>query len=148
MTVEIRHVAADAVRPLRHAVLRQGAPLAESVYPVDDLPDTVHLGALDDGAVIGTATFFPEPYEGRAAWRLRGMAVAEERRGAGVGSLMLDEAVAEVRQNEADLLWCNARTVALPFYSRRGFTIVGEEFLVAHGVPHYLAVLKMTPNQA
>ena len=147
MTLEFRRVDAGVVRPLRHEVLRPGADMSESVYPVDDLPGTVHLAALDGEVVVGTATCFAEPIEGRPAWRLRGMAVAESHRGVGIGSLLLAEVLRQVRENAGDLLWCNARTVALPFYTRHGFTIVGEEFLAAHGVPHYLAILWLTAHQ-
>jgi predicted GNAT family N-acyltransferase len=115
----------------------------ESVYPVDDLLGTVHLAAFDAEVVVGTATVFPEPHDGRPAWRLRGMAVAEARRGSGVGSLVLTEVLRQVREHGGALLWCNARTVALPFYTGHGFTIVGDEFFTAHGVPHYLATLKL-----
>ena len=143
MTIEMRRVDAEVVRPLRHSVLRAGADLSESVYPVDDLPDTVHLAAMSGDVVVGTATVFPEPYDGRAAWRLRGMAVAEARRGEGIGFSLLREVVDRVRARGSDLIWCNARTVALPFYVRNGFTIVGEEFLAGGGVPHYRALREL-----
>lgn len=141
--VNVRPVDADAVRPLRQTVLRPGFPLEESVYAQDDLPGTLHLGALDGDEVVGVATVFFEPREGLAAWRVRGMAVAESHRRAGIGSALLSEVLAEVRRRGGDLLWCNARTAALPFYTRHGFTIVGEEFLAAHGVPHLLATLNL-----
>jgi len=141
VTIEIRRVDAAVVRPLRHEVLRPGADLGESVYPADDLSDTVHLAAFDGEIVVGTATVFPEPHDGQPAWRLRGMAVAQSHRGSGVGSMVLTEVLRQVREHDVELLWCNARTVALPFYTGHGFTIVGHEFLTAHGVPHYLAIL-------
>jgi predicted GNAT family N-acyltransferase len=143
VTIAIRRVDADVVRPLRHAVLRAGADPEESVYPADDLADTVHLAVYEGNEVVGTATLFPEPYEGRPAWRLRGMAVAEAHRGTGVGSTLLAEVLAVVRARGGDFIWCNARTVALPFYTWHGFTTVGEEFLVAHGVPHYVATFNL-----
>jgi predicted GNAT family N-acyltransferase len=143
IVVEVRRVSVDVVRPLRHAILRAGYPVAESVYTADDLAETVHLAAFDGDEVVGTATLFPEPYEGRPAWRLRGMAVADRWRGRGVGSLLLAEVVGQVRELGGELLWCNARTVALPFYGRHGFATAGEEFLVAHGVPHHVAVLDL-----
>lgn len=142
MTVEVRRVDVDVVRPLRHAVLRPGQDSAESVYPIDNFADTVHLAAFDENVVVGTATSFPEPYDGRPAWRLRGMAVAESHRGSGIGSTLLAEVLRRVRDDGVDLLWCNARSVALSFYTHHGFMIVGDEFLAASGVPHYVAVLK------
>jgi GNAT superfamily N-acetyltransferase len=144
VTIEVRRVDAETVRPLRHSVLRAGADLSESVYPIDDLPDTVHLAAMCGDVVVGTATVFPQPYDGRAAWRLRGMAVTEARRREGIGFHLLGEVVDRVRSRGGDLLWCNARTSALAFYVRHGFTIVGQEFLAAHGVPHYVAIRPLT----
>jgi predicted GNAT family N-acyltransferase len=61
--------------------------------------------------------------------------------------MLLAEVLGQVREHEGDLLWCNARTVALPFYTDHGFTIVGDEFLAAHGVPHFLAILHLTADQ-
>jgi predicted GNAT family N-acyltransferase len=148
VTIEVRRVDVEVVRPLRHEVLRPGEDLAESFYPADDLSETVHVAALDGEVVVGTATVFPEPHDGRSAWRLRGMAVEESHRGSGVGSMVLTEVLRQVREHDVDLLWCNARTVALPFYTGHGFTIVGDEFLTAHGVPHYLAIFTMVADQA
>jgi predicted GNAT family N-acyltransferase len=141
--VQVTQTDAATVRPLRHHVLRFGLPPEESVYPQDDLPETVHLVASDGGQIVGVATVFPEAYEGRAAWRLRGMAVVEASRNRGIGSLLLREVVSLAHGNDVDVLWCNARTAALSFYERHGFTIVGEEFLAAGGVPHRVAVLEL-----
>ena len=62
MTIEVLRVDAAVVRPLRHAVLRPGADPGESVYPADDLAETVHLAASNGAVVIGTATLFPEAF--------------------------------------------------------------------------------------
>lgn len=148
MTVQVRRVGADVVRPLRQAVLRPGSDPAESVYPQDDDAATVHIAALDGEVVVGTATMFPEEYDGRPAWRLRGMAVAEERRGSGIGSVLFAALLTTVQRQGCDLLWCNARTVALTFYRGHGFDVVGDEFLVASGVPHYVAVLTDVATRA
>ena len=144
MTIKIGRVDVEAVRPLRAAVLRPEEDLAESVYPADDLADTIHLAAFDGEVVVGTATIFPEPHDGRPAWRLRGMAVAESHRRSGVGSAVLAEVLRQMGEHGIDLLWCNARTVALPFYTGHGFTIVGNEFRTANGVPHYVATCNLT----
>lgn len=145
---DVRRVDAATVRPLRHAVLRPGQPPEASVYAEDELPTTIHLAALDDrGEVVACATFFAEEYQGRPAWRLRGMASAPEVRGQGYGAAILATALARLRRDGVRLLWANARVVALPFYRPFGFVTVGEEFAVV-GVPHYVAVLDLTaaPN--
>lgn len=139
--VEVRQVDAATVRPLRHAMLRAGRPIEESVYPADDAPDTVHFAAFVNQDVIGVATAFPDSFDGRPAWRLRGMAVRDGRRG--IGSILLAEVTAAVLAHGGTFLWCKARTVALPFYLTHDFTTVGEEFLAAHDIPHYVAILKL-----
>ena len=144
MTVTVVEVDAATVRPLRHVVLREGRPETESVYPQDELPEAFHLAVLDEhGRVVACGTFFPEPYEGRSAWRLRGMATDAGVRGLGYGSALMHDALLRLSQRGADLLWCNARETALGFYRRFGFTTVGEEF-VSVGVPHYVALLEVT----
>lgn len=143
--VHVRLGSAEEVRPLRMRVLRAGRPVSESAYAYDDLAETVHVVAVGGGEVVGVATVFPEPYDDQpGAWRLRGMAVAPPYQGKGVGSAVLVRVVDELLARSVPLLWCNARTTALPFYRRHGFTTVGEEFLAAPDIPHCVAVLALS----
>jgi predicted GNAT family N-acyltransferase len=137
----VESVLAATIRPLRHAVLRPGQPAAAATYPQDDAPDTLHLAAYDDaGSVVGCATFFPESLEGEPAWRLRGMATAPAVRGQGYAGEMLLRGIEELRERGVRLLWCNARTNAVGFYQRFGFTRRGAEFDIALLGPHYQLV--------
>ncbi len=54
--MEVRAVSADDVRPLRHSVLRPEQSWRETAYPGDDDPATVHLGAFEDGRLVGIVT--------------------------------------------------------------------------------------------
>ena len=138
--IRVRAGSGNEVIALRQAVLRPGLPREASIYDVDTLPATRHLVAIDAAArVVGCATIFPEPFEGRAdlAWRLRGMAVAPERRGSGVGRKLL-MAIDEMMRarTPVPLLWCNARVTAIGFYQRCGWTVVSGEFDVPGIGPH------------
>ncbi|MBV9096569.1 MAG: GNAT family N-acetyltransferase [Frankiaceae bacterium] len=145
----VRRARVDEIFPLRHAVLRPGKPVTYSVYGEDD--GAVHIGAWDDGELVGCATVFPDPWAGApewaaepAAWRLRGMAVDPSRQGQGVGGVVLGQAVEAAREAAAPMLWANARTAALRFYERHGWRPVGEEFLTADtGLPHVAIVLPL-----
>ncbi len=65
------------------------------------------------------------------------MATAEGHRGRGVGSAVLDAAVAYAGAHGAGLVWCNAREGAVPFYQRHGFVTYGSVFLPSdHPTPH------------
>lgn len=128
--VLIRAVPAAEVRPLRLSVLRPNQTLAETVYEGDELPDTVHLAAVDGDRVVGIGSLYREdrargPSPG---WRLRGMATAEEVRGAGFGAAVLGACVDRAAAEGGVELWCNAREAAIGFYRRGGFEIVSEPF--------------------
>jgi GNAT superfamily N-acetyltransferase len=142
VTVVLRRVSADDILPLRQAVLRPGLPAEASRYPEDEA--AVHVGAWDGEQLVGCATVFADPWPGTpAAWRLRGMAVAPERQGSGVGAVVLAEAVAAAREAGAPMMWANARSTALGFYVRSGWQVAGEEFVTADtGLPHVPIVLE------
>ena len=146
MTVVVRRADVSEILPLRRAVLRPGYPDAASDYRED--ATAVHVGAWDDGVLVGCATVFADPWPGPppepAAWRLRGMAVDPSRQGSGVGALVLAEAVAAARAARAPLIWANGRSTALGFYERHGWRVAGEEFNASDtGLPHYPIVLEL-----
>ena len=140
MRVEI--VDGATTRELRRAVLRPTWPLGSAMHG-DDNPDAIHFAALDDdGRVIGTCLVLPRPYpvhpDRPHAWQLRGMATAPEHRSRGIGATVLAAAIAEILRRDAQLVWCDARTSAVPFYAQHGFETEGAEFLHAEsGIPHY-----------
>lgn len=126
------------VRPLQLAVLRPDGPL-----PGDQPPpaEAVHVAALRDGVVIGAATVLPEPWPGpglvrEPVWRLRAMVVSEAVRGTGIGRAVLDRAVQLAAARGVGSLWAEARSSALGFYERAGWTVVGDEWIKAGIGPH------------
>jgi predicted GNAT family N-acyltransferase len=145
MSFAVHRVPVETIRPLRRAILRPTRPPEKSVYPQDDLPDTVHVAAYDDaGTVVGCVTVFPQEYgDEPKAWRLRGMATTEEMRGVGVGRQLLDAAIETIRSEGAPLLWCNARQNAEGFYERFGFVGVGDRFEIPVAGPHRVMVLDL-----
>lgn len=155
----VRHVDANAVRPLRTQILRPSWTDRLATYPEDDAPDTAHIAVMPDGADTphGVGTIYPEapPSEHRgaipdaayadgAAWRLRGMATSSEARGTGLGRAVLQACFDHVRQSGGRYLWCNARLVAVPFYERMGMARVGPEFDIPDIGPHYVMWREVT----
>lgn len=139
----IRPVDAEETRPLRHRVLRPGQAYEETVYPGDDLPDTVHLGVFDGDRLVGIASLYREGQDG-PGWRLRGMATDAESRGAGFGAALLAACTEHVAASGGGELWCNARMVAVGFYRRAGFEVVSEEFDVPGIGAHVVMTLDVT----
>ena len=138
-------VAVELVRPLRQSVLRPGRPVEESVFPGDDDPRTVHVGARLDrggdvvavGSLLAEAPPWPVPDEvATRCWRIRGMATRPDLRGQGVGAAVLHELLRRAELAGGALVWCNARVPALSFYARAGFTPVGAPFEAPGIGPH------------
>ena len=141
--VVVRVADAAEVRPLRMSVLRPGQPVVASDY--DELPETRHVAALAGDVVVACASVFPSPHaDAHAAWQLRGMAVAVDRQGTGLGARVLESAIDLARSAGAGVLWANARVSALGFYERLGFGVVGEEFTYGPlELPHKVIVLPL-----
>ena len=143
--VLIRAAAPEEVVDLRLAVLRPGFPRDAAIFPLDHEPTTHHFVAVTKGSrIVGCVTISqPRPWQDQAdAIQLRAMAVAEDFRGAGVGSKLLariDEQVLTLPPPRP-MMWCNARVSAIGFYERCGWTVVSEVFDSPPAGPH----VKMT----
>jgi GNAT superfamily N-acetyltransferase len=141
MIGDLRQIDLDAARRLRHELLRPGRPTDELVFPGDDEPDSLHLGAFEEERLVGIATVIREAPPGEGddrAWRIRGMATLSEVRGRGYGGLLLERCVEHAVNHGGRVLWCNARAGAVGFYRRYGFTARGGVFDVPDLGPHYL----------
>lgn len=138
---QVRAIGAEQTRPLRQAVLRPHQTPDQLVYPGDDAPDTLHLGAFLERGLIGIASVYhgPPPGEnGTGWWRLRGMAILPEAQGKGLGRALLKACLDHVLDRDGTALWCNARTNAAGFYRALGFETIGNEFELEGIGPHFL----------
>lgn len=153
LSVVVRQVPVEEIFALRQAVLRPNRPASFSVYAQD--PHAVHLAAYDGDLLVGCATTFAQAWPGDAdpaapapqpaAWRLRGMAVDASRQGSGVGREVLAAVVDAARTADAPLLWADGRVSALGFYTRLGWQVVGEDYVVPDsGLPHRRIVLPLS----
>ncbi len=127
--------------PLRHSVLRPHQTEEEMAWPGDDLPTTLHTGALAGGKIIGIASVYREARPGRHdahAYRLRGMATSPEARGTGVGGALLRHVLDACLELGATEVWCNARDTASGFYVRFGFEMLEGPFELPGIGPHVL----------
>jgi predicted GNAT family N-acyltransferase len=134
-----RPVDVAVVHPLRMAVLRPGRPPGSSVYVGDDGPRARHVAVFEGDEVVSVGTVFPDPApwapERTEAWRVRGMATREGRRGRGFGDSVLRALIEHAQEGGGRFLWCEARIGAVRFYGRSGFVTEGEAF-VLEGVDH------------
>ena len=64
-----------------------------------------------------------------------------QRRGYATG--LMQESFKELKKRDCDLLWCNARLVAVDFYKSIGFKIIGDLFDISGIGPHYYMYKKI-----
>ena len=123
--------------PLRMNVMRPDEPEEKSIYPLDESEDSLHLGAIKNGELVGIASIFKEDATRKDlsnAWRLRGMATIEAVRGDGHGKALLDMIFDYIAEQGGGNLWCNARMDVAEFYEKSGLQVEGDPYDVeGHG---------------
>lgn len=123
----VEQVRPELTYPLRQRILRPGLPPEQSLFPGDRERSSGHFAAYVDDRAVGVASVFEEPEDdGPGLWRLRGMAVDPEHRGAGVGLALLQRVRDFVTRSGGGVLWCNARVSAEGFYRTAGFSTVSQ----------------------
>ncbi len=139
--LEIKTIGAEETYAVRHPVLRTGKPLESCAFAGDYLETTFHLGCFYMGQLIGVASFLendhPEHHFTNAG-QLRGMAVLDAYQGMGFGKILLTFGEERLRTKNKTFVWMNAREIAVPFYKKSGYTIVGNVFDVVGVGPHYV----------
>lgn len=138
MEISVLHV--EEIRPLRLKILRPGCQEKAVIYSCDTEISCFHIGAKIDKKVVGIATFYEAHHKeitGKKSYRLRGMATDDKLQNQGIGKKVLDYSFDYLRKKGVDLLWCNARLIALNFYKKLGFKTHGELFQIKNIGPHY-----------
>ncbi|MFK8137900.1 MAG: GNAT family N-acetyltransferase [Bdellovibrionales bacterium] len=144
--MDIKEITAQETHALRLEVLRPGGKKSDVEYAEDETLGSFHLGAYNKSQLIGIASFFPENYHlfpTEKCFRLRGMASSPRLKVPGTGTKLILTAVELIREKKGDLLWCNAREVAFPFYEKVGFSYLGPMFDIPKIGPHKVMYRKL-----
>lgn len=136
----VKKISAEETYPVRSKVLRPGKPLQECIFEGDELSSTFHLGAYLNDVLVGVASYMAnknELFENPGQYQLRGMAVLPEFQKKKLGELLLLEGEKYLKKDQnADLLWFNARTTAAEFYERYSYKTKGEPFMIPNVCMH------------
>ena len=146
----VKRVDAEKIRPLRHSELRKGQDFSTTSYLKDYEKDTFHMACIVEKKIVTCATFYPEKstkIKSENAYRLRGMATASNFKRKGYATDLMRESFKELKEKESDLLWCNARLVAVDFYESLEFKIIGEVFDIEGIGPHYYMYKEINLNK-
>ena len=147
--MDIKVVAAKDIRPLRNLVLRPNLPIETTYYDLDNDIETFHLASIMDNTIISIGTFYPEndiELQTKNGYRLRGMATHPKFRRKSAATKLMKESFVLLKEKKCDVLWCNARLVAVEFYKSLGFKITGKIFDIPSIGPHY-KMYKSVTNQ-
>ena len=147
--MDIKKVAAKEIRPLRNLVLRPNLPIETTYYDLDDNKDTFHLASIMANTIISIGTFYPEndvQLQTKNGYRLRGMATHPNYRRKSAAKKLMEKSFILLKEKKCDVLWCNARLIAVEFYKSLGFKITGEIFEIP-SIGHHYKMYKSIINQ-
>lgn len=131
---EVGIITSKETYPLRLTVLWQHKnSLNECGLDIDDLESTFHVGAYKNEELVSIGTFLlqkNEKFKEQKQYRLRAMATSPSVRGENFGKKIIEFAINELQKRNVELLWCDAREIALGFYEKMGFKTVGDFYNV------------------
>ena len=139
--MEVKQIDAKDTYPLRNKILRPNQTIEDCQYPGDEDDGSFHLGAYVDDKLVSVASFYIDRHkdiDDEFQYRLRGMATEVEHRGNGFSLALLQTAIPLIEKNNIHVLWCNARTKALGFYEKVGFSVMSDEFEIEGIGPHFV----------
>ena len=115
----------EAATRLRYDALYREWGLPRSLTDDADASAFTHIGAWDAGTLVGYARIDltaeePQIYQ---------VSVARDRRGEGIGALLVRELMGIARDAGRAEVFLDARVHVIGFYERLGFEAVGGEFL-------------------
>jgi GNAT superfamily N-acetyltransferase len=137
----IKKVDAEEIYPVRHPVLRPGKPFESCIFDGDNLSSTAHFACFDEKDAIGAVSVFENNstlFASERQYQLRGMAVLETYQKKGIGNQLVRFAEDYIKTQNGELIWFNARIIAVMFYEKLGYKIIGEAFNIGDIGLHYV----------
>jgi len=137
----IKQIEAKDTYAVRLPVLRPGRPIEDCEFNNDTHKDTFHLGLYLKSNLIGVVTFIKTNHDAfteKKQYQLRGMAILEAYQGLKYGDLLIQAGESLVQERHGELIWLNAREIAVRFYERNEFKVHGEAFNIPQVGLHYM----------
>ncbi len=104
-------------------------PLEEEVDDIDRR--AVHIIVYENSIPVGTGRVFNE----KGKWFIGRLAVIEDKRGCGIGKLVMEKLMDYAKSKGARKIFLYAQTYISKFYEKLGFMEFGDLFMDA-GIPH------------
>ena len=137
----IKQIPSKDTFAVRLPVLRPGKPVESCIFEGDDLPSTVHFGVFDDQNLAGIVSVFEVTtplLTQQGQFQLRGMAVLDPYQKKGLGEKLVKAAEEYITTQGGEVIWFNAREIAVGFYNKMGYEIIGDPFTIGDIGIHYV----------
>jgi ribosomal protein S18 acetylase RimI-like enzyme len=139
--IEIKKIDYLETFAVRHPVLREGKPVESCFFEHDNAKTTIHLGLFNNKKIIGVVSIFKNKntiFNFDNQFQIRGMAVLKAYQKQGFGEMLIKEAEKHIVFQNGNLIWFNAREIAVNFYKKMGYSIIGEPFLIGDIGTHFV----------
>ncbi len=118
---------------LRDEILRKPLGLRFSPEELEREKNHILIAAFEEDEMLGCCMLIDEP----PSVRLRQMAVLNSLQGKGIGRALMNFAENLSRDRGYRTITMHARKMALGFYERVGYKVIGDEFIEIN-IPHYV----------
>jgi len=139
--IELKNIDFKETFAVRYPVLRRGKPIESCFFEGDDLNSTVHFGLYYNTKLAGVVSVFKNKnsiFSAENQFQIRGMAVLQEHQGKKFGKQLLIKSEEYVLTQKSDLIWFNAREIAVPFYQNFCYQIAGDAFEIKEVGMHFI----------
>ncbi|SRR5690606_1031024 len=139
--VKIKQIKFEETYPIRQIVLRPNRPLETCFFQGDQLETTVHFGLFYKDELAGVISLFKSNsslFSVETQYQIRGMAVLPEYQKFGFGKRLVEHSEVFLSKQKTNFIWFNAREVAVDFYKKQGYILIGDAFDIPDVGVHYV----------
>jgi [ribosomal protein S5]-alanine N-acetyltransferase len=139
--IQVKQIQARDCYPIRQQILWQHKKLEDCGIDIDEQEGAFHLGVFLKDELVCIGSFFKQKntqFSEHNQYRLRAMATVPKAQKQGTAKALLDFAFERLKNQNHDILWCDARLIAFGFYEKMGFTKKGKMYEIPLIGPHYL----------
>lgn len=139
--VKIKQVHYTETYPIRQIILRPNRALETCFFQGDERETTIHFGLFFQNELVGIISLFKNEnplFEEEWQYQIRGMAVLENFQKYGFGKMLVRHSEEFLQKQNTKLIWFNAREVAVNFYKKQGYEIIGNAFDIPDVGVHFV----------
>ena len=146
MKIVTKIIKSNLTHDIRKEILWPHITNNDYTLPIDNDKDTFHVGAYYLNNIISSGTFTKQKnklFKPTSQYRLRAMATSEKYQKKGAGKLVFLKGLEVLKRNEIELIWCDSRINAIPFYKSLKMNCINKIYHIKNIGPHktmYLSI--------